>query len=119
MALLESGLREDVKVYPFDALQNREKDFGMIGPDLRNDNVVLLTPLPLVAGVVFRHRTTPKNAEGICCTRWVLTGWSWYSARTSLKVGIEALTTQSARTSISAFLDVVARHNCVSGCLVE
>src|SRR5690242_465114 len=82
--------------------------------DLRNDNMIPLTPLPFVPRVTFRHGATPKNTERIGCTWWVLARRSRYLARTSLKVGIEALTAQGTCTYISTFLDVIARHDRVS-----
>lgn len=82
--------------------------------NLRNNNVILLAPLAFVASILRSHRTSPEDTEGVGRTTRVGAVRAWNLAWTTLKVGVEALTADSARTLVSTFLNIVAGHDGIS-----
>ena len=84
------------------------------GADLRDNNVILLTPLAFVARIVFGDWAAPKDTEGVGRAARVWASRSGHLAWTALKVGVETLTSQGTRTPVRAFLNVVARHDRIS-----
>lgn len=94
---------------------NEQKPSLLKGHSLRDDNMILLAPLSLVARVAFRDWAAPEDTKWVGRTWWVWASRSRYHAGTALEIGVESLASQGTCAPVSAFLDIVARHDRVSG----